>query len=112
MRTKKLIVIAAAVVLSGCANPWHKPGGTQAELEQVVSACQIEAQQAVPAAIAYRLTPGRTHTTSKCKNDKCSETTTYTPPAMTPYDTNAGMRAQYERACMFRHGWSDEEVPK
>ncbi|MGE4526950.1 MAG: hypothetical protein AB7D00_01170 [Rhodospirillaceae bacterium] len=112
MWAQRLILVAAAAALSGCATPWHKPGGTQAEFEQVLSACQIEAQQAVPVATAYRMTPGRTHTTSKCKDNKCTETTTYAPPTMTPYDTNEGMRAQYQRACLFRHGWSDEEVKK
>ncbi|WP_337997807.1 hypothetical protein [Oleispirillum naphthae] len=112
MWAKRLILVASAAVLSGCANPWHKPGATQAEFEQTLSVCQLEAQHAVPAVMAYRMTPGRTHTTSKCKDNKCTETTTYSPPAMTAYDSNDGVRAQYLRACLFRSGWSDEEEKK
>lgn len=101
--------IALCMALSGCAAPWHKAGATQAEFEQTLSSCQLEAQHKVPAIIAYRMIPGRTVTSSSCKHDHCTEETTYQPPTMTPYDQNEGMREQYERACLFRHGWSDEE---
>lgn len=109
-----LLLCGAALVLglSGCAAEWHKPGGTQAEFEQTLSACQLEAQHAVPVVTAYRMVPGHSRTTSKCKDNKCTESTTYAPPSTVAYDSNEGVRAQYLRACLFRSGWSDEEEKK
>lgn len=105
-----LASIALCLAVSGCAAPWHKPGASQSEFEQTLSACQMEAQRAVPAVIAYRMSPGHSYTTNHCdKHDRCTEETTYQPPTMTPYDQNEGMRNQHLRACLFRHGWSDEE---
>lgn len=100
----------AAVMLSGCATPWHKPGGTQAEFEQTLNGCGMESQQAVPELISYAMVPGSSYRTMSCnKHNQCSEYSTFTPPTLAPYDRNASARAQYVRACLYRNGWSDQD---
>lgn len=99
-----------ATALSACATPWHKPGGTKAEFEQTLSACQLEAQRAVPPAVAYYVSPESSYSAKSCDDHdrRCAEFSTDTPSAMTPYDANAPEREQYVRACLFKHGWTDD----
>jgi uncharacterized protein YceK len=101
-----LIGLLLTVALAGCATRWYKPGATEAEFEETLSACQVSAEKAVPPDIRYTINPGSRYVTRRCDDYGCSDYATYTPPTQTAYDANAGVRAQYVRACMFRHGWT------
>lgn len=107
MQAKTLIILCAAAV-SACAAPWHKPGGTKAEFDETLSACQLEAQHAVPVALAYAVAAGSSFSASNCKGGHCAEYSSYIPPTINSYDANTGQRDQYVWACLFRNGWSDQ----
>lgn len=105
---QQLIASLLAAALAACASQWHKAGGTQGEYEQTLSACQLEAQRAVPAAPEYAVAAGTSYTTTKCKDNACTEYSTFIPSSINSYDANTDQRDQYVRACLFRNGWSDQ----
>ena len=101
-----LVAMAATILLGGCATRWYKAGATRAQFEETLSACQIEASRAVPPDMRYTIEPGTGYHSEECGPFGCSGYSTYTPPSQSAYDANAGVRAQYVRACLYRHGWS------
>lgn len=109
MQARTLIILGAAA-LTACAAPWHKPGGTKAEFEETLGACEAQAQRAVPTVTAYYVSPGSSFISQNCDHDRdrCATYSAVTPPSVNSYDANAAERNQYVRACLFKHGWTDE----
>lgn len=110
------VVFLLAATLSGCTSTWVNPGKPATALPADQQACQYEALQLYPPAIAYRLTPSKqTPSKTSCKpNDKGGTDCTtysgeYTPPAYSQHDDNDKSRDKAMRSCMDARGWRREK---
>lgn len=106
------MVVLTVVPLLGCVHTvWVKPGATQAEFEQVKAACLVEGMQTVPPREHVEMVSGAYSSgSSKCKGNRCSQSSYYSPPQYATVDDNAPLRNQVIRACLYRNGWTETQV--
>jgi hypothetical protein len=123
--TYKAVLFLALSLLSGCATyQWNKDGATQADFNQDSYQCMTEAARTYPTAVVtQQVTQGyNTAAQTNCYTNgnaygtgsyvygssDTSCTTTggqYVPPTYVNVDANTNNRAQYQRQCMFAHGY-------
>jgi hypothetical protein len=117
MKLRQSVAFAVLLIgvgtLSGCAQRWQKPGGTEAEFEMMKAACLDIAMQKYPPLLRPEIvTPERYDpVVTNCHPAGRSMICTtagggYHPPLVATVDDNEGVRDQMVRACYFEHGWS------
>jgi hypothetical protein len=117
MLRKRLIasvaVLAAMLLITGCADTWVKPGSTEQEFEATKAECLSRAAarfppmyQQVQIANGYTTPVNTTCNGFGGYSVNCSSTGgQYVPPAVLNLDANVGARREDTRSCFFENGW-------
>lgn len=114
------LAVIGSILLSGCATyEWTKPGGTSAQRDADMLACEREALKIYPQRFetvqveAAKVEPEKTTCTTKGNTRVC-----VTQPAKEiaakyeKQDVNTGQRAEATKLCMGSKGYRYEEVKK
>lgn len=103
----------AAVLLTGCATNWDKPGASSAEFARDNYECQREAAQTYPVTMMQNTygtgyqAPARTNCQTYAGQTNCATTPgAYTPPAQSSQDVNAIARAMAVPSCLRGRGYT------
>jgi hypothetical protein len=109
---KRVWVIGLMLALAGCTHYWAKPGGTPAEFDATIAACESWAYQLLPMTVEQvQLSPGYvTPLSSVCepygRGGACYPTGgTYVPPNYGSVDRNGRARDYAIAACLNDAGW-------
>lgn len=108
---RKLLIIGA-VVLTGCATKWYRPGTTEAEFYSDSFECQQMASSMHPAQMGALGTgyqsPAVTNCSTRGSNTTCTTTPgQYTPPAQVDY--NAISRNGAVATCLRGKGYMTKQ---
>jgi hypothetical protein len=111
-----LIILA---VLSGCAEHWAKPGGTEAELQRTKAECETQSYARFPPVLQQvMMSPGYFAPPETRCHTRDGQTRCHTvggfwvPPSFQTVDLNQDGRNSARNACMYAHGWMLAEDAK
>jgi hypothetical protein len=107
-----LSVVIAALLVTGCAEKWAKPGASKQDFEMTKSACSTQAYGRFPPMInqvqlsSGHYTPVTTQCTSAGNTQTCRQSGgQYVPPQTALVDINDNGREQAVRSCLYQNGW-------
>jgi len=109
----RAVVLAALVLVAGCAERWVKSGGTEVEFRAMQAQCDAHAVERWPPRLREEMMfPGRwVPPMRSCDGrGRCSwYGGWYEPPQTMVVDDHQAPRRQERRACYIANGWSPAE---
>lgn len=115
MSLPKILPLAAAALLAGCApfGLYYREGTAVSRMNSDLTDCQVSALQKVPVAQEIRFTPTRVIALNDCDANGQNCIRRYEIVGGDPYtaDVNKTLRAKVEAQCMAGKGYSWVELP-
>jgi hypothetical protein len=109
---KRLAFLPVALVLSGCAEHWVKPGATAADFDAAETRCRAQSYAMLPPVMQRVMvspasrTPVRTRCSGSGNSSNCTTTGgDYRPAVYRNDDINQAGRREMRRACLYQDGW-------